>query len=405
MVDMSLDYARYLTYQRPLGPAGQSVSRFTQSMPITKLFLPFIRTPANIFKFVAERSPAAPFVKEWRADIKAGGARRDLAAAKVVLGTGLGIVVAELARQGHITGSGPMDDGAETFMRADGWQPYSVRIGDKYYSYQRLDPLASTLGVAADLATKGSSMTERQTQEATTLLVASIMKNLSDKTWLSGLSDLVEALEDPERNANRVVGRLAGSMAVPAIVGQTTRWLDPTLRETRSPMDFIKARVPGLSDDLPAKRDVWGREIVREGGVGPDFMSPIWKDTAENDRLNSEMLSNGVRIGAPTRDVAGRRLNDDEFATYRMLSGTLMEAAMRNLIDSPDWALASRPDRQDMADDVKKAARKQAREQLFGGQRSAPASPGLVMPDDVSRRLFPAPMGAPPPPTGFVLDQ
>lgn len=220
-----------------------------------------------------------------------------------------------------------------------------------------------------------------------------------------GLSDLVEALENPERNAQRFIRRLAGSMTVPAIVGQAARVVDPTLRETRVPLDFVKVRVPGLSNDLPAKRDVWGKEIVREGGVGPDIVSPVWRQTMRNDRLNSEMLAAGVRIGTPPRDVKGRRLSDDEFATYRMLSGTLMESAMRNLIDSPEWALAENDERRDMADDVKKAARKQARDQLFGGQRQAPAQPGLVMPDEVSRRLFPAPKGAPPPPTGFVLDQ
>lgn len=181
--------------------------------------------------------------------------------------------------------------------------------------------------------------------------------------------------------------------------------MDPTLRETRDPLDFVKARIPGLSDDLPAKRDVWGKEIVREGGVGPDIVSPIWTGTAKNDRLNSEMLANGVRIGPVPRKVGGRDLTRAEYDNYRMLSGTIMESAMRAAIDTPEWKNGTPEDRQDMADDVKKTARKEARAALFGGyKKAAPRAPGLNMPADAAARVFPVPKGAPPPPTGFVLD-
>ena len=128
--------------------------------------------------------------------MKAGGARRDLAVAKMSLGTGLGMLIMHYAAAGKITGSGPLDQGAEEIMRADGWQPYSVRIGDKWYSYQRLDPVAMTMGVAADLAGRAEYMTKHQQEKSVTLLVASIMKNLGDKTWLSGVSDLMSALDD-----------------------------------------------------------------------------------------------------------------------------------------------------------------------------------------------------------------
>ncbi len=85
--------------------------------------MPFIRTPTNILKFAIERSPAAPLLKEWRADMQAGGARRDLAAAKVMLGTGLGLYITKLAASGIITGNGPEDENAKAVMRANGGGP------------------------------------------------------------------------------------------------------------------------------------------------------------------------------------------------------------------------------------------------------------------------------------------
>lgn len=400
MIDGALDYARYVTYQRPLGKLGQGISSITQNHPVLKLFLPFVRTPSNIFKFVAERSPAAPILKEWRADVKAGGARRDLAVARMTLGTGFGMMVAEWAKQGIITGSGPLDENASRVMRSDGWQPYSIRIGDKYYSYQRLDPIASTLGVAADLALRSEYMTDKQTDEAAMLVTASILKNLGDKTWLSGVSDVVKAVDDPERYSEALVKRLAGSIAVPAFVAQAARTIDPVARRTEGSLDAIKARIPGLSDDLYPQRDVWGQEIRNEGGVGPDFMSPIWTKTAHNDPLATEMLNAGASIGQiPRKDMSAA-----DYDALTQLAGTMLETQLRQLIASPVWAHMSPDDRAAEVDRIKGEVRRKAKETLFGDLKAKQAPsipPGYNMPADVASRVLPTlppPAKAPPPP-------
>src|SRR3546814_755482 len=142
MISKSLDYARYVTFQRPLGPVASKLSAMTTAAPSLKLILPFVRTPTNLIKFAGERSPFAPMMESWRKDFAAGGARRDLALAKVMVGSGIGAAIAELAAQGVITGSEPKDRNRKGLQYAAGWQPYSVKIGDKYYSYKRLDPFA-----------------------------------------------------------------------------------------------------------------------------------------------------------------------------------------------------------------------------------------------------------------------
>lgn len=130
----------------------------------------------------------------------------------------------------------------KALLRADGWQPYSVRIGDKYYSYQRLDPFSTTLGIAADMAAKSEYMTEKQKDRTATLLVTAIMQQMQSKTWLSGFTDLTEAINDPDRYADAYVAKLAGSLAIPAVVAQAARTIDPVLREAKEPLDRIKSR-------------------------------------------------------------------------------------------------------------------------------------------------------------------
>lgn len=272
----ALDFARYMTFQRPLEGLGQKASQVTREFPLLRPIITFVRTPVNLLKFATERSPLAPLLKEWRADFKAGGARRDMAMARAAIGTGFATLFYQAALEGNVTGSAPTDAAKNRWMRADGWQPYSVRIGDQWVSYSRLDPFAMQLGVAADLATKGQGMTDKQLDNYALMLVASIMSQLADKTWLSGVTDFTGALSDPERYGPAYLRRLAGSFVVPNGFAQTARAIDPVARERDTMVDELKARIPGLSDGLLPKRDIWGRAITSEGGVGPDVLNPFF---------------------------------------------------------------------------------------------------------------------------------
>lgn len=376
MLERSMDYARYLTFQRKLGPTASKIAAITQDQPFLKLFLPFVRTPTNLLKFAVERSPAAPLLKEWRKDFAAGGASRDLAIARAALGTGLGMAIYELALQGKITGTAPTDKSKARLLYADGFQPYSIRVGDKWYSYKRLDPFSTTLGVAADLALLPEGMSERQREEQTTLLVASIMGNLANKTWLSGVSDMIGTIEDPERNADRMMQRLAGSLAVPTGASQVARVLDPTARKTETMGDAVQARIPGLTDGLMPKRDVWGREIVSEGGVGPDIISPIYTSTAKDDPVNQELAKAGVSIGLPQRRVGGVELSPEDYDRYHAVSGQRAYSGISQLVRSERWRSLDDEGKQKAVGKIIDAARKSARAEMDQGGGSAPQWPG-----------------------------
>lgn len=387
LLEAADNYGRYLTFQSKLGPTAQSISNLSNQNMVAKFFLPFVRTPTNLIKFAAERSPLAPLMAAWRKEFFAGGAQRDLAVAKALVGTGLGAAMYEAAQQGVITGAAPSDPKKARLLYADGWKPYSFKVGDTYYSYARLDPFSSTIGVAADLAMLPEGMSERQKEEKTTLLVASILGNLANKTWLSGVTDIVEALSDPERNADNMMQRLVGSLLVPNIVAGTARTLDPTQREVETMGDALKNRMPGLRDDLLPRRDIWGKEIRSEGGIGPDFLSPSAVSTALDDPVNKALLQLGYAPGYPSKKVGGRELTAQEYDRYQAMAGSAAHDALSGLVATPQW--------QSMDDETKaKAAKKlvdrsraDAREALFGSD----ARPASVMDDENEESASAAP--------------
>jgi endonuclease YncB( thermonuclease family) len=373
MIERSMDYARYITFQRPLGPAGQALSNLTQKAPALKLVIPFIRTPTNMVKYAVERSPLAPVSSHWRADVLAGGARRDLALAKAALGTGLGMTIAQYVADGRITGGQPADKKQGDLLKADGWQPYSIRVGDKYLSYARLDPFSTTISTAADIATAINNGSTGDPDKAAAQLAGAFVDQLDNKTFLSGLSDLMHTL-DPNGNGSILdrgkawAGREVGGF-VPSVVSQMAREVDPYSRAQKGFIAPIQNRVPFWSRSLPAKQDAWGRDVVNQGSLGPDFISPLAMRTRQNDPVNARLLQLGIGMSPPSKTIDGLTLTEAQYRDYNRQSGDLIYRSLAPVVNSPAW-LAQQPAVQiQQIEDVKREARKQVRLGMFGMRR------------------------------------
>ena len=68
----AMDQALYQTFTNKTGKLAKWLSRMSNEVPLAKFLLPFVRTPSNILKYGFERSPLAPLMKNFRADVAAG---------------------------------------------------------------------------------------------------------------------------------------------------------------------------------------------------------------------------------------------------------------------------------------------------------------------------------------------
>lgn len=392
MLERAMDYGRYLTFQRQLGPQGQAVSQFTNNSLVGKVIAPFVRTPINLLKFATERSPVAPLLKEWRDDFRAGGERRDLAIAKSVIGTGFATLFYQAAQNGVITGAAPPDPKKARLMYADGWQPYSIKVGERYVSYARMDPFSTTMGVAADMASLPDGMSESQRDNMGTMLVTSIMGNLANKSWLSGVSAAAEAVADPQRYAENWMERTAGSFAVPAGVAGVARQVDPVLREREGVTEAIQSRVPGLSQDLFPRRDVFGEPIELDS-LGPDFISPFWQSQSKDDPVIAEMLrlDEGVSKVQRSYRKEGERLEYDRetYDRYQELAGRFSYNGLLSLFASPGYAHVNDDGKAKLIERAVRNARKTARGLLDDPDYPLPPRGQMASPANDPWRDFP----------------
>jgi len=129
---------------------------------------------------------------------------------------------------------------------------------------------------------------EKTINETSAELVLAVTKNLSSKTFLSGLSKFMDAISDPEHYGATYVEQLAGSL-IPSGVAAIARSTDPNMREVESPLDSMKARIPMMSKTLPYREGAYGIPVENQGGL-LNMISPVkvsketeYKELADRD--------------------------------------------------------------------------------------------------------------------------
>ena len=358
MLKAADDMALYLTFNKPLGKVGQALQGAISSHPTFSFIVPFVRTPTNVVKFAGERTPLALFSKAVRDDIAKGGAVRDTAIAKMIVGTGYATAAYMLADQGLITGNGPVDPGERAVWLGVN-QPYSVKVNGKTYPYNRFEPIGTLFGAAADINGVWKAAGTEEHDKLATMLSAAVTKNLTNKTMVAGLSSAILAQQDPSRYGERFVNQLVGSV-IPSIAAEVTQARDPLYRQIDSTVDAIKARTPGLSETLYPKRDLYGQPIARHGGGEEAFMVAPGRDQ-QKDPAYTELARLKLAITPPERKVGGKELDLSVYDRYAKDAGDLAHQMVTKLVDHPGYQQAPAFVQQEIIRSTFSEARKIAR--------------------------------------------
>lgn len=343
-------FMKYQTFQSELGKFGKWLQRGTAQHPLMTVVLPFVRTPLNIFKQGLERSPFAFMLAEFRQAMKQGGVAADQALARMTMGTSAALGFWYLAAQGKITGGGKLGDRKNT-EQLTGIPPYSIKAGDTWYQYNRLDPWGMVLGLAADAhdfymndMAPSQWVDERESVGAKimagSILIAS--KNMLSKTWAKGVMDITNVLSDPDRYAQGWVNNLASNF-VPysSLLRGITKETDESTREAFTWVETLKRNTPGLSDTLPPKRD-WLGDVMPNNG---DIVNPILSAKESTDPLRQELADLRFNFDMPDKQLDGIPLSSAQYSRFLELRGHVvrdgrgrtMQEALREFITTPSW--------------------------------------------------------------------
>lgn len=344
----SSEFARMMTFQDDLPPAFQQYSSIMNN-PITKIWIPFYKTPTQIFRRITERTPFGLLMPTVVKDKLINGSARDKKEAVTRIMTGSAMMATLMytstgsVDEGFIiTGYGPTDKNQRAeWMRNN--QPYSIGMKKEdgtwdWVSYARYDPVSGMLAMAADsadvlynledddmamdmmIAMGSASMRYTATALPMTQFIGEIVDlagspYASHESKMDRLQQLLtrqlvttgKVMEEHITTGGLYGQQMKGTLERSGVFDENDRFgsstipgaqydiipgigAQPVIRGYYEALNEVCAKTPGCSSTLPPRRNRWGEAIPQTRGTGWEFIQP-WKvlNKPEPDALNREM--------------------------------------------------------------------------------------------------------------------
>jgi hypothetical protein len=373
--EAAMDFARRGTFTSDLPPALASLQRVFNT-PALKVVVPFFKTPANIGLEVIERTPFAPISSKWRNEIAQGGIYRDMALAKVTLGSAVLATFGAIASEGLLTGRGPERKADREALLRDGWKPYSFKIGDEYYSYAGLEPVSALLAIAADYAEyarheKDSTKIEQVFLGAT----YGLYEYLKEQPYLQGIADIAKLIgtnQQGQVDGKKIVNELAkqyggfvigGSPAgaYGSLVASIERLIDPMQRDVRTNPDLpmgvrgfyeafnrYRSRLPYASEALPPALNLWGDPVLSGQGKAYELVLPTRVSPSQFSEVDDALVRMGSPVGMPERKIDGIEMDAMQYNRLLTIYGKELPSKQKllDLVQTPGFDLLDTGDQQ-----------------------------------------------------------
>ncbi len=339
------------------------------------VLIPFAKTPANLTKAIVDYSPVGLVNtlikgKNLKNAIETGQFTSKMqhdfvqSLGKATAGTMLYVAGYALAKAGIVSGESDDDKDVRDFMKNTlGVNSYSIKIGNKSFSYDWAQPIAAPLSIMANIVqnnNEDANTLEKVLSSLDTagniLLEQSFMESIN--TALSNNDGLATGIEEAILDLP--------ARAMPTFMKQIVDLTDSTQRQTfeydkplESMVNSVKAKIPGLSQTLAPSVDTMGREIQRYGGknnIFNVFINPanvstenISESANEIYRLYKETGNTNImpRVAPYYINKDGEKitLDSNERSKYQKASGKIIETEITKLLKNNKY--------QKMTDDKK----------------------------------------------------
>jgi hypothetical protein len=317
-------FAKENTFQADLGKVGNTLTKLRNDYPLLSFVIPFIKTPINITKDFFRYTPGSALAY-------AGTDKFSNVTAKNLMGLATITSIIGLSESDLITGH--HSDKERATKEAAGIPEMSIKIGDQWYDYSRIEPVSSTLGFTLDTMARYKDLIRDGKNEEASKLVSGFMSvmrdNLVEKTFLAGIANFVMAATDAERYGPQILNNTVGSL-VPAVVGSVARLQDPVNKEVDSAIASLKNRIPGLREELPTKFDILGKPKT----VAPGQVLGLAAREAEQTPVQQLLDNPYLTIRPVTKRMYGMELDAEQLSRLRQLTGEAVERTLAPRVDA-----------------------------------------------------------------------
>lgn len=280
--------AKYATYQQESKYAEvamgirQTLNNATGDVRLGDLLMPFVKTPANVVGASLDASGVSAIralynMPEALSQMKKGNKAPIQKVIRDGVRSGLGLTVAFIITSSidddEFMGEYPTSQKEKELLELRNATPNSIKLGGKWVSLDYFGPLGS--------AVKGIMYAKKYGETPQDQLLQMVMGGVETGASLPGVDVIHKAISDARAFApggDATLGEIGGefgtsvasqlsSRLIPSIIGDLAKTIDPLKRQVDydDPFSILKAKIPGLREQLPARENIFGETIKTEG--------------------------------------------------------------------------------------------------------------------------------------------
>lgn len=365
------------------------------------VLIPFAKTPANLTKAIVDYSPVGLVnsltkYKTMKNAMETGQFNAKMqhdfvqTLGKATAGTMLYVLGMALAKAGITSGKSDDDKDTRDFIKNTlGINSYSIKIGNKSFTYDWAQPIAAPLSIMANIETSKKNK-EQALLEGVVNSLDTAGSILLEQSFLSSINDV---LSDNDGVVSGIINEVLElpSRAIPTFSKQIVDLTDSTQRQTyeygqplQTATNKIKAKLPGLSKTLSPSVDTMGREILRYGGKNNIFNVFLNPANVNTENI-SESASEIYRVYKVTGDQTimprvtpyyinqkGEKtiLSTKERTEYAKVSGKIIEDNIKLLLKNSNYVKLEDEEKSQIIKNIVDYSYNKAREDVVGIEMS-----------------------------------
>jgi hypothetical protein len=338
-----LEIAEKATFQEDPGPMIGYLTKFLEEMPLGRVLVPFVRTPANLLRYGGTHVPGLNlFIKEARdallndATTPAAMINKAQYQGRMAIGAMAVAAPAIWAFNDNLTGNGP-PPGAEREAWLLSYQPMSIRVGNKWVSYQGIEPLSSIMSVAGDAVMLAKMGSADAAERLIGQLGFSIAAAVTEKSFLAGLATIGDMLNPRNMSPQGLESTIYNTLNNFVPMAGARRALYNTMRPYIMEVDgelqrALNVATGGLVMQGATRVDpLTGEEVPSFAGNFYNAVSPVRIMPADNDPVKKMLSDINFRIPRNTTGLGGVELTAKD---RNELTRTMYELGLRERLEA-----------------------------------------------------------------------
>jgi hypothetical protein len=143
-------------------------------------------------------------------------------------------------------------------------------------------------------------------------------------------------------------------------------------------MDAIKNKIPGLSEELVPRIDIWGQPVPNKESLIQSGLFAIYAARIATDPVTVEMTKMGMGIAPVPRKIRGIELTDQQWAEFATLAGRMTKDRLDRIIVSPDFERWAPHSRKTVVEEVVRQSREIARNAIMARYPEIPRAAAQI---------------------------